>query len=334
MQEILQVFCAIQQLYNFMRLLSHLLFHLVTFNQQHLRCSSLAPNTAVQFDHFLSSNDVDTLNSYLDHRLQQRSDEGESLARRLIVSKGPVDYVQSGYDQLHGTTLPELRRLCDVYDRVRVKVTATLHGGGAVWQQHASFQVYHENGFHSKHADTDIDRRCVTASVGLDSHRDGNHAGGRFVVFDPQHLNKTTHTSHSERGSLVVFRAESLHGVEKVTAGIRRVMHVWYGCERPRCSDSRCTPVQQTQILMNHPIVRRASADRIDPMVMACEAIKESSAADAAASQAKRLIRVSGCRVVKRIEADEEDDVIWCDRKRSSSGPDPPFPNVRGGSDL
>lgn len=346
---------------------------LAALDQQHLRCSSLAPNTAVQFHHFLSSDDVGGLNAYLDRRLRQSTDEGgyshsTSLARRLVASKGPVDYVQSGYDQLHGTSLKELRRLCDVYDRVRDKVTAVLrdnvHGSvpGAVWQQHASFQVYHENGFHAMHADTDIDKRCVTASVGLDSHRDGDHAGGRFVVYDPrfadprdpQHSNRTAthqhpHTSHSEAGSLVVFRAESLHGVEKVTRGIRRVLHVWYGCERPRCSDSRCTPLQSSPRSL-HPIVRRASADRIDPMVVACEAIKESYSADAADNTAdnsstandtvaaarsranERLMRVSGCRIVGK---KREDDIVWCDHKRrSSGGPDPPFPNVRSDSDL
>ena len=77
---------------------------LAALDQQHLRCSSLAPNTAVQFHHFLSSNDVGGLNAYLDRRLRPSTDDSTSLARRLIASKGPVDYVQSGYDQLHGTS--------------------------------------------------------------------------------------------------------------------------------------------------------------------------------------------------------------------------------------
>ena len=306
-----------------------------------LQCLSMAqamaPNTAFHQQHFLTSTEVNLLNSYLDKR-EQVSDG--TLARKLVESKGSVHYVQSGYDQLHGTTVVELQQLCKVYQKTFRKVQEILQqptpnsGGGwrpsgDVWQQHASFQIYHKHGRHTMHADTDIKKRCGTASIGLDSHRDGAHTGGRFVVFDPLDLAATTHASYSEAGQLVVFRAESLHAVENVTRGRRRVLHVWYGCDRPRCSDSACTVLQHSPTIASTiPIIMRATVDRIDPMVMACRALDKYLGGHLEES-ARELARISGCRVVVK---DAEEDVIMCAIERTNNGPDPLYPHVR--SDL
>ena len=297
---------------------------------QHLQCLSIAPNTAFHQHNFLTSTEVKMLNSYVDER--EHVSDG-TLARKLVESKGSVHYVQSGYDQLHGTTLVQLQQLCEVYQKTFRKVQEILQQpaseSGDVWQQHASFQIYHKNGRHAMHADTDINKRCGTASIGLDSHRGGAHTGGRFVIFDPLDLTATTHASFSEAGQLVVFRAESLHAVENVTQGRRRVLHVWYGCDRPRCSDSKCTLLQHsTTIASTHPIVKRATVDRIDPMVMACSAIEKHLGGHLEES-ARELARISGCRVVVK---DVEEDVIMCDIEKMNNGPDPLYPNVR--SDL